>query len=180
MLAVIYCLVGEEDVIIHTADKKGGEGHHEDELPVKKGRSHEGITLLPPQNVKQAGHRVTRHEDAGSRTATATVPQNEPKVSARVTLSRGGQDDCKGHPPVQPTAVTIPQQLSRSQRRGSLHLHELKDLPDEHAGEAILLVQVIDVNTTVKEKNLETPSLRPHSSPTQPSETGYVPAQGTN
>lgn len=159
MLAVIYCLVGEEDVIINAADKKGGERHHEDELPVKEGRSREGIAFLPPQNVKQAGHRVTRHEDAGSRTATATVPQNEPKVSARVTLSRGGQDDGKGHPPAHPAAVTIPQQLSQSQQRGSLHLHELKDLPDEHAGEAILLMQVIDVNATVKEKNLETPSL---------------------
>lgn len=159
MLAVIYCLVGEEDVIINAADKKGGERHHEDELPVKEGRSREGIAFLPPQNVKQAGHRVTRHEDAGSRTATATVPQNEPKVSARVTLSSGGQDDGKGHPPAHPAAVTIPQQLSQSQQRGSLHLHELKDLPDEHAGEAILLMQVIDVNATVKEKNLETPSL---------------------
>lgn len=49
MLAVIYCFVGKEDVIINTADKKGGECHHKDELPVKKGSRREGTTLLPPK-----------------------------------------------------------------------------------------------------------------------------------
>lgn len=40
---------------------------------------------------------------------------------------------------------------------GSLHLHELKDLSNEHASEAILLMQVIDVRATVKENSMETP-----------------------
>lgn len=40
---------------------------------------------------------------------------------------------------------------------GNLHLHELKDLSNEHAGEAILLMQVIDVKATVKENSMETP-----------------------
>lgn len=48
MLAVIYCFVGKEDIIINTADQKGGECHHKDELPVKKGRRREGVALLPP------------------------------------------------------------------------------------------------------------------------------------
>lgn len=103
------------------------------------------------------GHALPQPRQQES--SQATVPQNEPKVSAWITLSRGGQDDCKGNPPAHPTAVTIPQQLLQSKQRGSLHLHELKDLPDEHAGEAILLMQVIDVNATVKENSLETPSL---------------------
>lgn len=36
MLAVIYGFVGKKDVVINTADKKGGERHHKDELPVEK------------------------------------------------------------------------------------------------------------------------------------------------
>lgn len=81
------------------------------------------------------------------------------------TLTRGRKDNYKGNPPARPAtgAQQIPgavlQQLSQPQRRENLHLHELKDLSDEHTGEAILLMQVIDVKPTVKENNLQTPSL---------------------
>ena len=33
---MIYHFVGKEDVVINAADKKSGERHHKDELPVKK------------------------------------------------------------------------------------------------------------------------------------------------
>lgn len=33
---MIYGFVGKKDVVINTADKKGGERHHKDELPVEK------------------------------------------------------------------------------------------------------------------------------------------------
>lgn len=81
------------------------------------------------------------------------------------TLTKGRQDNCKGNPAAQPAAgarqipVAVPQQLSQPEQRGNPHLHELKDLSNEHAGEAILLMQVIDVKATVKENSLETPSL---------------------
>lgn len=76
---------------------------------------------------------------------------------------QGRQVSCKGSPVTHPAggAQQIPvadsQHLSHPQQRRKLHLHELKDLPNEHAGEAILLVQVIDVNTMVKENTLESP-----------------------
>lgn len=46
---MIYCFVGKKDVVINTADKKGSECHHKDELPAKKGSGHEEIALLPPK-----------------------------------------------------------------------------------------------------------------------------------
>lgn len=59
----------------------------------------------------------------------------------------------------QSTPVAAHQQLSQPQQRGNLHLHELKNLSNKHAGEAIFLMQVIDVKATVKENSLETSSL---------------------
>jgi len=56
MLAVIYHFVGKKDVVINTADQKGGERHHKDELPVKRGSRREGITLLPPRIQSRQGH----------------------------------------------------------------------------------------------------------------------------
>lgn len=75
------------------------------------------------------------------------------KSGAWKILMKGKQDNS-------PTQLQVPvavhQQLSLPQER-YLHLHELKDLSNEHASEAILLMQIIDVKAAVKENSMETP-----------------------
>lgn len=93
--------------------------------------------------------------------------QAECRFGAWKALLKERQDKGKGkgNPPTHSATgarqipVAVAQQLPQPQQRGNLHLHELKDLSNEHTGEAILLMQVIDVKATVKEKSLEIPSL---------------------
>lgn len=105
------------------------------------------------------------HSHGGRRAQGHQSLQVERRFEAWKTITKGRQDNCKGNPPAHPAAgarqipVAVPQQLSQPQQRGKLHLHELKDLSNEHAGKAILLMQVIDVKATVKENSLETASL---------------------
>ena len=105
------------------------------------------------------------HSHGGRKAQGHQFLEVECRFGAQKTLMKGRQDNCKGNPPAHPAAgawqipVAVPQQLSQPQQRGNLHLHELKDLSNEHAGEAILLMQVIDVKATVKENSLEAPSL---------------------
>lgn len=108
---------------------------------------------------------IHSHSHGGRKAHGHQFLKVECRFGARKTLTKGRQDNYKGSPPTHPAAgpqqipMAVPQQLSQPQHSGNLHLHELKDLSNEHAGEAILLMQVINVKATVKENNLETPSV---------------------